>query len=71
NNVSPNNNNHNPYNTNAGNTWFQQNRELNNNNNNNAYSNPNSPYFYNSGHQKMTSCLFVFLTIIVVSVFHI
>ena len=72
----PNQNNHNQFGASAGNSWTQ-NRDLNaantnTNNNNAAYSNPNSPYFYNNdGHRMMVSCLIIFFSFIAISLFHI
>jgi hypothetical protein len=64
-------NNNNQYNTNTGNTW-NPNRALNTNNNNNAFSNPNSPYFYNSdGHRMIISSLIFFFSFIAITFFHI
>jgi len=73
NNLWPNTNNNNQLNSNAGNAW-SQNRDLhtNANTNNNAFSNPNSPYFnYNDGQRIMTSYFILFLSFIVVTIFHI
>jgi len=71
NNLWPNNNNNNQFHSSAGNAWGQT-RDVNPSANNNAYSNQNSPYFYNNAaRQMMTSCSILILSFFVRIYFHI